>query len=71
MNFSQFIYILWFRKQIIFWVLAITVITVFVATLMLPKEYTAETSLVVDQHSVNSVTGTSLPLQDIWQLRSI
>jgi chain length determinant protein EpsF len=63
MNFSQFIYILWFRKQIIFWVLAITVITVFVATLMLPKEYTAETSLVVDQHSVNSVTGTSLPLQ--------
>jgi polysaccharide biosynthesis transport protein len=63
MNFSQFIYILWFRKRIICWVSVITVITVFVVTLMLPKEYTANTSLVVDQHSVNSVTGTSLPLQ--------
>ena len=63
MNFHQFIYILWFRKRIIIWVSALTVITVFVLTLMSPKVYTAETSLVVDQHSINSVTGTSLPLQ--------
>jgi chain length determinant protein EpsF len=63
MNFQQFINILWSRKSIVLWALTMTVITTLVVSLLLPKQYLATTSIVVDQRSVDRVTGSILPVQ--------
>lgn len=63
MNFQQFIYILWSRKSIVLSALIMTVITTLVVSLLLPKQYLATTSIVVDQRSVDRVTGLTLPVQ--------
>ncbi|WP_432741237.1 chain length determinant protein EpsF [Methylobacter sp. G7] len=63
MNFQQFINILWSRKSVALSVLMVTVITTLVLSLLLPKQYLATTSIVVDQRSVDPVTGLTLPVQ--------
>jgi succinoglycan biosynthesis transport protein ExoP len=63
MNFHQFINILLSRKPIVLSVLMMTVITTLAVSLLLPKQYLATTSIVVDQRSVDRVTGLNLPVQ--------
>ena len=63
MNFHQFINILWSHKWIVLSALMMTVITTLVVSLLLPKQYVATTSIVVDQRSVDPVTGLTLPVQ--------
>lgn len=63
MNFQQFINILWSRQSVVLSALMMTVITTLVVSLLLPKQYLATTSMVVDQHSVDRVTGLTLPVQ--------
>lgn len=63
MNFQQFINIIWSRKSVVLWALMITVITTLVVSLLMPKQYLATTSVVVDQRSVDRVTGLVLPVQ--------
>ena len=63
MNFHQFINILLSHKSIVLSVLMMTVITTLAISLSLPKQYVATTSIVVDQRSVDPVTGLTLPVQ--------
>jgi chain length determinant protein EpsF len=63
MNFTQFLLILNARKWIILGVLAITLILIAAVSLLLPKEYTATTTLIVDSKSKDPVTGQLLPSQ--------
>ncbi len=63
MNFQQFINILKSRKCIALSALLMTVFTTLTISLLLPKQYVATTSLMVDQRSVDPVTGQALPLQ--------
>jgi chain length determinant protein EpsF len=63
MNFHQFINILQSHRTVVFSALMITVITTLIVSLMLPKQYVATTSIVVDQRSVDPVTGLTLPVQ--------
>lgn len=63
MSFHQFINILLSHKSIVLWTLMMTVITTLAVSLLLPKQYVATTSIVVDQRSVDRVTGLTLPVQ--------
>lgn len=63
MNFHQFISILQSHKAVVLSALMITVLTTLVVSLLLPKQYVASTSIVVDQRSVDPVTGLTLPVQ--------
>lgn len=63
MNFSQFLLILKARAKIIFWTFLIVVGTTVTISLLLPKTYTATTSLVVNYKGVDPVTGFSMPAQ--------
>ncbi|MBI3432281.1 MAG: chain length determinant protein EpsF [Hydrogenophilales bacterium] len=63
MNFTQLLLILNARKRIIFGVLLFTVIVTAVVSLLLPKEYTAAATLVIDSKSKDPFTGQLLPSQ--------
>ncbi len=63
MNFQQFINILWARKGIALSALMMTVITTLVVSLLLPKQYVATASIVVNQRGVDPVTGKDMPVQ--------
>lgn len=63
MSFQQLINILWSRKWIAVVSLLITVATTLVVSLLLPKQYIATVSLVVDQRGVDPLTGGTLPVQ--------
>ncbi|MCA1977675.1 MAG: chain length determinant protein EpsF [Thiobacillus sp.] len=63
MNFTQFLLILNARKWIIFGVLALTVAVTAAVSLLLPKEYTASTQVIVDSKSKDPFTGQLLPAQ--------
>jgi len=63
MNFAQFLLILYARKWIILGVLAATVAVIAAISLLLPKEYTATATLIVDSKSKDSITGQLLPTQ--------
>ncbi len=63
MNLNQLLLALRVRYKIVLLILAVTVIATVVISLMLPKSYTASTSLVVNAKGVDSVTGMSLPTQ--------
>jgi succinoglycan biosynthesis transport protein ExoP len=65
MNIYQFIIILRSRRRIVLWALAMTVIMTLVVSLLLPKQYVATTSLVVDQRSIDPVTGQNLPVSQL------
>jgi chain length determinant protein EpsF len=63
MNFTQFLLILNARKWIILGVLLLTVAVTATVSLLLPKEYTATTNLIIDSKSKDSLTGQILPSQ--------
>ncbi|KAB2322417.1 chain length determinant protein EpsF [Betaproteobacteria bacterium SCN1] len=63
MNFTQFLLILNARKWIILGVLALTVLVTVAVSLLLPKEYTASATIIVDSKSKDPFTGQLLPSQ--------
>lgn len=63
MNFTQFLLILNARKWIILGVLALTVAVTTAVSLLLPKEYTATATLIIDSKSKDPFTGQLLPAQ--------
>lgn len=63
MNFIQFLLILNARKWIILGVLLATVAITAAVSLLLPKEYTATTTLIVDSKSKDPFTGQLMPSQ--------
>ncbi|UCV17245.1 chain length determinant protein EpsF [Ferribacterium limneticum] len=60
MTFQQFLLILWARRKLALSIFGVTVLTTLVISLMLPKEYTATTSLVVDVKSPDPINGMLL-----------
>lgn len=63
MNFSQFLRILQARKKIVFWTFGVIVGLTVLVSLILPKSYTATTSLVVNYKGIDPVTGLATPAQ--------
>lgn len=63
MNFSQFLLILNARKWIILGILIFTVAVTAMISLLLPKEYTATTTLIIDSKSKDALTGQLFPAQ--------
>ncbi len=63
MNFTQFLLILNARKWIIFGILMVTVAVTATISLLLPKQYTATTALIIDSKSKDPMTGQMLPSQ--------
>ncbi|NDP47075.1 MAG: chain length determinant protein EpsF [Sulfuriferula multivorans] len=63
MNLTQFLLILYARKWVILGVLLLTVAAAAVVSLLLPKEYTASTTLIFDSKSKDAITGQLLPSQ--------
>ena len=63
MNFTQFLLILNARKWVILGVLLFTVAVTAAVSLLLPKEYTATVTMIVDSKSKDAVTGQLLPSQ--------
>jgi chain length determinant protein EpsF len=60
MTFQQFLLILWARRKLALSIFGVTVLTTLVISLILPKEYTATTSLVVDVKSPDPIAGMLL-----------
>lgn len=63
MNFTQFLLILNARKAVILGVLLFTVAVTAVVSLLLPQEYTATTTLIIDSKSKDPFTGQLMPSQ--------
>lgn len=63
MNFQQLVLILLARKNIVLLALSVTVLTTLLMSLLLPKQYEASISLVVDHLAADPVTGTTMPAQ--------
>jgi chain length determinant protein EpsF len=63
MNFSQFLLILKARFWIILVTFLLVVVTTAVVSLLIPKKFTATTSLVLNYKGVDPVTGVVLPAQ--------
>ena len=63
MNFYQFINIVFWRKKIAFIVFFVLVSSTTVISLLLPKQYIATASIVIDQRTVDPLTGMALPIQ--------
>ncbi|HRK78639.1 MAG TPA: chain length determinant protein EpsF [Thiobacillus sp.] len=63
MNFTQFLLILNARKWIILGTLLLTVAVTAAVSLLLPKEYTATATLIIDSKSKDPFTGQLLPSQ--------
>lgn len=63
MNFTQFLLILNARKWIIFGVLMVTVAVTTTVSLLLSKQYTATTTLIIDSKSKDPISGQMLPSQ--------
>lgn len=63
MNFIQFLLILNARKWVILGVLLLTVAVTAAVSLLLPKEYTAMATLIIDSKSKDAITGQLLPSQ--------
>ncbi|MBT9538255.1 chain length determinant protein EpsF [Thiobacillus sp.] len=63
MNFTQFLLILNARKWIILGVLLFTVVVTAAVSLLLPKEYTATATLIIDSKSKDPFTGQMFPSQ--------
>ncbi|MCP5241781.1 MAG: chain length determinant protein EpsF [Zoogloeaceae bacterium] len=65
MTFQQFLLILRARLWVVFGTLVVVVGTALAVSLLLPKQYTAETALVVDAKSADPLMGGMLPAQMI------
>jgi len=63
MSFYQFLIILKARRKIALFALFVTVISVVVISLVLPKTYESNTTLVINYKGVDPITGNSAPSQ--------
>ena len=63
MTLSQILLALRARHRVILLLLALTVCTAFVVSLVMPKTYKATTSLVLNSKGIDPVTGTNVPTQ--------
>jgi polysaccharide biosynthesis transport protein len=63
MNFTQFLSILIARRKIIIITFLFTVLSATIVSLILPKTYTAATSLVLDYKGIDPITGVAVPSQ--------
>jgi len=63
MNFHQFINIIFWRKKIALLVLIVLVSSTALISFFLPKQYIATASIVIDQRTVDPLTGMALPIQ--------
>jgi succinoglycan biosynthesis transport protein ExoP len=63
MNFQQFLTILLARKKIALIVLAVTVLTTLLVSLVMPKSYKAVTTLILDYKGTDPVSGLTMPAQ--------
>lgn len=63
MNLTQFLLILNARKWVVLGVLLLTVVATAAVSLLLPKEYTATATLIIDSKSKDPLTGQLLPSQ--------
>lgn len=63
MNFSQFLLVLYARKWIILGVLLVAVTATAVISFLLPKEYSATTTVIIDSKSKDPFTGQLMPSQ--------
>ena len=61
MNLSQFLSIVIARKWIAIWIFLVTVLVTTITSFILPKTYTATTSLVINSKGADPVTGFVLP----------
>src|SRR5574343_885829 len=56
-SFQQLLLILWARRKLALRIVGVTVLTTLVVSLIIPKEYTATTSLVIDVKSPDPIAG--------------
>lgn len=63
MNFTQFMLVLKARKKVLLATVLITVTTALAVSMLLPKNYTATTTLVIDAKGYDPITGMMLPYQ--------
>lgn len=63
MNLTQFLLVLRARARIVLITFAVIVLGTLIVNLLLPKKYTATTSLVLNYKGVDPVTGLTLPAQ--------
>lgn len=63
MSFPRILTIIWSRKWLVVCCLSVTVILTIAVSLLLPKQYIAKTSLVLDQRGIDPITGVMLPAQ--------
>ncbi len=61
MTVQQFLLILWARRKVVLLTFFVTVLTTLVVSLLTPKRYTAETSVVIDVKSPDPIAGMVLP----------
>ncbi len=61
MNFQQFLLILWARRRIALIVFLVTIISTLAVSLVLPKQYTATSTVVIDVKSPDPIAGMVLP----------
>lgn len=61
MTFQQFLLILWARRKLALYTLGATILTTLVISLLVPKQYTASTSVVIDVKSPDPIAGVILP----------
>jgi len=61
MTLQQFLLILWARRKIVLLTFFATVLTTLVVSLLMPKQYTAATSVVIDVKSPDPIAGMVLP----------
>ena len=63
MNFNQLMLVMKARLRLVLFVFAITVVVTAIVTYLMPNQYTASTSLVIDFHENDPFGGTLLPTQ--------
>ena len=61
MTLQQFLLILWARRKVVLLTFFATVLTTLVVSLLMPKQYTATTSVVIDVKSPDPIAGMVLP----------
>lgn len=63
MTMMQFLRVLWARKWLMLATFSATVAAAIIISIVLPRQYTATSTLVVDSKGVDPLTGTMLPAQ--------
>ena len=61
MTLQQFLLILWARRKLMVSIFLVTVLTTLVVSLLLPKEYSASATVVIDVKSPDPIAGMLLP----------